>query len=297
MMLGLGMVGSGCTSASNIEEGASGGDPSGPTEMPATGGTGSGDPADDTGASESPAEAFQVSGIVVDEEGIPVEEATVLLCGPEPPSGGCLYDFTNAEGRFMIEFDIPGTFKFSVNVSESILQSGHSTVAFQIDLESGELMEFSDPLVFPKTGPRQPIGSEQQISVDDLLTLMVDPAAYSMPFGDPADPYVAGALLEDRIWRPHGLTSPVAGEEIFAVWAFTPYDAKSKDVPIGFEIKAESFGLAEGSELSAYRMDHALGQFIAFDADVTLSADGSTISSAAGTGLEHLTWLAIAVKS
>ncbi len=269
------------------ESGGDGEDGEGGSEV---GGAGGGD--DGSGDAVS-VEAFELSGLVVDDQSAPIEGAVVLFCGPEPPGGGCIFSTTEVDGTFSIIDDHVGTFKVQLVPGVDLLEQDYSPVTFQVTLEAGEVLDLESPIIFPKTGARVSVASGPQLEVDEMLALIVNAESFNMPFGNDAEPYVAAKLLARQVWEPLLLSGIPDEEEIVAVWALNTFDAYSKDVPIGFRIRNETFELAAGSEAAVYTVLHDMGVWERIDADVRVSDDASVIHSAPGKGFEYVTWLAL----
>jgi hypothetical protein len=243
-----------------------------------TGPAGSGGGAADLGS------GIVVVGTIVDLTSQPLSGATVRLC-----EGSCRATTSDATGAF--RFDGVAALTWDSLGAEMPGSSDYGKVVIPLYPYTNDLQQqqavLLPPLVLPRLGPSTALPSgPREIAIDATLTLTVDGSALQLPEGSATG--VAGARVPSGLFPDFCL--PGAGGQVIAEWALAPFGARSS-APIAVHL-AENLGLARGA-VWLFRVDTESGRPIQV-ATGSVSADGTSIASDPGVGLDQLTWLLVA---
>ncbi|MEM1031668.1 MAG: hypothetical protein AAF928_00235 [Myxococcota bacterium] len=316
-MLTMGLAGVGCSDSNDAAPPTGGGGGNNGMNTAAGGDTGSG--SDNGGCTPQvgvePGPDWvcitDVNGGVVDENGGPLPDILMTVCGP----GGCEPDTTDDSGSFAIDVGFP------------ILTSDYSLIPHSREYD---YFVYYFPFAADAAGPVIDMGPLTLLSyppTTDRLVVKTDEAgapAQTATNGDVTIDVPAGTRVnldfEDVLLGEEGKrflsrrVDPSAQDAFIdpsfgavALYALAPFDAgfdldSAPGTPAKVQLTFDNTaGLAADTPVQFYQQ----GSFIVGDLQTAVfhpvatgqvSADGTTIAMDPGEGLEFLTWVAIAPR-
>lgn len=232
------------------------------------------------GAGSSLEDAATLEGDVRDTADIPLEGAVLGLC-----SSACYPAKTDAGGHFVYGGVPAGHYKLDVR-SHPGAPRRYGVLSFPLDLAPSARQIIDAPLFLPETGDGVALmAGLQLVDVDADLRIEIDPATLELPFGV-EQAYLAGVRVPLPHWPPNAMP---AGTH--AAWALNPYGTKA-GAPMPIEV-TNGFGLAPGQAVTFHTIDEMSGEVVLAAAGA-VSADGTVVRTASGTGILRLTWLVLA---
>lgn len=255
-----------------------------PVSMSSGGGGSGGDPGGTASSTSTGASRVGATlvGVVRDEAGEPLADAFLGLC-----ADACWASASAADGRFTYEGVPAGDYHLDVRLDgtpgDADVQPTTGTISIAMTLAVDETLELP-PLFVPDPGAATVLHAGIQNVTLGQLTVTVDPASWSMPFGIDT-PYLAAVRVPEMQWPPN----PVDGAEVMARWALNPYGTISGTaMPLTI---TNDFGLAPGATASVYTLNPSNGK-LENETTATVSADGTTLEAA--TGISRVTWVVLA---
>ncbi len=228
---------------------------------------------------DEPAVTYHVGGTVLDFQDAGYATAQVTVC-----ASLCVYATVDDAGAFTAT--VPAGDGYHVKATGT---PGDGRTASALEQPIGTLdkdVTLAAPLYLPETGAGTVVSSAQTVDLGDV-TLAVDPATLSLPFGVTTAYAAAIAVPADK--QP-GLTpdGKVAGKTILGMWALNPYGTTSS-TPMAVTFK-NTFGLSPSDPVTVYTMDDNNAQLVD-PSDGTVSGDGQTIT---GATVKRMTWIVLA---
>jgi hypothetical protein len=226
-----------------------------------------------------------LSGTVVDLSGKPLAGAAVAVCG-----SACWPATTDSKGVFSLS-DLPAeTVALDVRGSTGMAKT-LGVVVFSLTLTSGQHLALKQPVGLPDVGQGTVLGSgAQAVTIDAALTLTVDRDKLTYPWGINSK-YLAGARVPQAYWPPFALTHGGASYKALAMWALAPFDVRVS-APMELSIDNSALGLSAGAKAGLFVVVAKTG-LASWAAEATVSADGKLLQTAAGQGLDRVTWLIV----
>ncbi len=247
---------------------------------------------------------LSVGGKVVDDKGAPLVGATVSVCGDVCFLAAC---GTGADGSFSASVGhvvnpgayaaiahgrpdhsnglvgVPATASGAITLSTSIVAPAFS--------DDGVALPTEDPStgVIAKGG--DVTSGELTLTIPDGVSVTYDAEELEMPAAK--QKHLRTAKL-DLTKAPDFVTAA----NVAAAWALGPFDTDFSGGKLAVKINGAQ-GIAAGSVVEFLTLGYFAGYdkaqlVVAFTGKV--SADGSTITSDAGAGLSHISWLAVRKK-
>lgn len=223
-----------------------------------------------------------VTGVLEDEDGQPIPDATVLCCSTTI----CYFDSSNDEGRFFFGFatDLPADFVLK-SLEDADTTPRRAVTMYPLrfvdttPLDVGALLVPSLP-AGALLGPES--SDPQTLEVGDGLRLVVSRADLVPPLTGSLHDLAARQIPKERV-PP---LPELGGEEIVSVYSLYPFTTRS-DSPIGVSAPSD---LTAGTPVRFRTLGELDGKLSA-PADGV--ADGSRVETAALAGIDELTWLVI----
>ena len=230
----------------------------------------------------TPPPSVAVTGIAVDEMGVPIADAFMSVCNPL----GCHSVNANESGGFIIpgipvmNFGVRSHDDDSVSpVRGTVVRLFHPTVAGVV-FDAGKMYVPSMPAGAALSGP---VDAPQTLSPGDGLTITFVQKDLDFPIGENKGRIATRLIPPDHV-PPYDL----GGEQIIAAYAFLPYSTTSKS-PVSV---TAPIALPAGTVVhfrSVYEFDGRVSTPVTGHA----ANDGKSVSTDPGTGLDNLTWLVI----
>jgi hypothetical protein len=250
--------------------------------------TGDGDGDGDTG---TPDPVGTITGVLLDMQGAPLPSPLLQFCGPIDPEGVvelCIpVPVDGSNGEFTINVLFPGL--WSLKIVQGPVDDRYFTgQAFQLTFNEGDTLDYSmPPIVLPETDTVTDLMGETTVSIDDVLSVTIDPAMAMSP--DFVAPVVLGGLaVPEEFWR----VPEINGNPVIAGWSFSPFGIKSTMGGFDFTVNS-SLGLAAGEAVVFYEIEKDNGSLHEI-ATGTVNPGATAIDVVAtGEGLHELTWLLV----
>jgi len=242
----------------------------------------------------SPKRTATVSGHVIDEAGNPVAELLVSLCGEV-----CLIEPTGADGRFLFEGVAAGVKVLEptlVPAGDDLEQAVRSWTRFfdLVEVGEGEALELPTPFVLRRVaGAQGPLVGSSSFDLLPELRVTVDADAVlehgPLPVGA-EDIWLGAVAIPQDAWPQGGLQDWT----VKAAWGLAIWDLEAEDA---FEVIATlPEPIDTGAEVAFLVADYTFGfsEGRFFEEAAQLDAEGSTMRTAPGGGLDRATmWLAV----
>ncbi|MDY0062749.1 MAG: carboxypeptidase-like regulatory domain-containing protein [Myxococcota bacterium] len=238
-------------------------------------------PALDSGSTDdggAPVTRCRVRGQLLDLAGAPLAGLRVVLCN----AATCFSAETDAAGQYAFASVRAGLRLYLKPLAEARGLGAALVTGVTCPPVGDEVV--LEPVRLPPLGPATVVAAAAGAEVTPLpgLTLRL-PAGLSFPsFGDEAE--LRGAELPLAA-APGWLTARLTPERIFV---FSPFGTVAPS-PIGCTVDT---GLAGGSVLESFVVDHLTGELVA--GPTLVVEEGGLASSPAGEGLGELTWFVLA---
>lgn len=230
-----------------------------------------------------------LSGTVVDLSGKPLAGAAVAVCG-----SACWPATTDNKGAFSLD-DLPAeTVALDVRGATGMAKT-LGVVVFSLTLTSGQHLALKQPVGLPDVGQGTVLTSgAQKVAIDAELTLTADRDTLAYPWGITSK-YLAGARVPQAYWPSFTLTHGGASYKALAMWALAPFDVRASagaGAALGVSIDNSALGLSAGAKAGLFVVVAKTG-LASWAAEATVSADGKMLQTAAGQGLDRVTWLIV----
>lgn len=233
-----------------------------------------------------------IEGVVADMNLAPLPTPGLQFCGPVDGEGNvelCIPVQVDDTGAFLIEATKLGTWSLKV-VHGPVEGRYFAGQAFHVVVNEGDAFDFSSPpIVVPEVSEVTDLSAavgETVVSIDDVLTLTLDPAlAQSPDFTAPTE--LGGLEVASEFWR----VTEVEGSPVIAAWAFTPFGIHSVEGEFGFEINS-SLGLAAGDPVTIHYIEKVNGVIHEAGTGV-VNAEATAIDVTVTDGLHELSWLLV----
>ena len=246
------------------------GDPNSPAIFDASG-FAQGDPAN-----------TQVSGLVLDNAGTAVPNATVSLQNTN------LRTTTDANGRFSISPAPVGTVTLVVDGSTTTLAETLPTLTFVMQSLPGQNNTLNMPVYLPliDTANAQTVGGSQPVTLTMTnlpgVSVTIAPNSVTFPDGTHVGQMSLSQVKSDLVPMP-----PPNGIQPDFAWTLQPAGTKFS-VPAQITIP-NTKGLPPGQVQEFYQYDHDLEQFVSVGT-LRVSPDGSVLTSDPGFGVTKAGW-------
>ncbi len=226
-----------------------------------------------------------LSGLVVDLSGKPLGGAAVAVCG-----SACWPATTDNKGAFSLD-DLPAeTVALDVRGATGLSKT-LGVVVFSLTLTSGQHLALKQPVGLPDVGPGTVLGSgAQKVAIDAELTLTADRDKLAYPWGINSK-YLAGARVPQAYWPTFALAHGGTSYKALAMWALAPFDVRAS-APMELSIDNSALGLSAGAKVGLFVVVAKTG-LASWAAEATVSGDGKLLQTAAGQGLDRVTWLIV----
>ena len=242
------------------------------------------DPAEPAAAFAQPtAEASaRFAGLVVDAAGMPIADVYVAMC-----ASACWPARTDADGRFLYE-ELPVE-QYALDVrGETVTERALTSVVFPVKLEAGDqdlgapiqLQEAVSVPAWDGVGPARFAGLSLIPSAPVDLS-MLDRAGGGA---------IGGAQVPPSGWPSYRLAVDQVPYRPLAMWALRPFGARAGQL---LEVRAAIPGqdLESGTEMAFFSVDPVTGAAEWLGPAVPV---GDEVGTAAGNGIETLTWIILA---
>lgn len=242
------------------------------------------DPADPAAAFAQPtAEASaRFAGLVVDAAGMPIADVYVAMC-----ASACWPARTDADGRFLYE-ELPVE-QYALDVrGETVTERALTSVVFPVKLEAGDqdlgapiqLQEAVSVPAWDGVGPARFAGLSLIPSAPVDLS-MLDRAGGGA---------IGGAQVPSSGWPSYRLAVDQVPYRPLAMWALRPFGARAGQL---LEVRAAipAQDLESGTEMAFFSVDPVTGAAEWLGPAVPV---GDEVGTAAGNGIETLTWIILA---
>lgn len=242
------------------------------------------DPADPAAAFAQPtAEASaRFAGLIVDAAGMPIADVYVAMC-----ASACWPARTDADGRFLYE-ELPVE-QYALDVrGETVTERALTSVVFPVKLEAGDqdlgapiqLQEAVSVPAWDGVGPARFAGLSLIPSAPVDLS-MLDRAGGGA---------IGGAQVPPSGWPSYRLAVDQVPYRPLAMWALRPFGARAGQL---LEVRAAvpAQDLESGTEMAFFSVDPVTGAAEWLGPAVPV---GDEVGTAAGNGIETLTWIILA---
>ena len=227
-------------------------------------------------------ESAGFGGRVVDALGMPLANVYVAMC-----ASACWPARTDAEGRFFYE-DLPVE-RYALDVrGDAVAERTLTSVVFPVELVAGDqelptpiqLQEAVSAPAWDGTGPARFAGLSLIPSAPVDLSVL-DRAGG----GD-----IGGARVPPSGWPSYRLAVDQVPYRPLAMWALRPFGARAGQ-PLAVRAAVPAEGLETGTELAFFSVDPVTGAAEWLGPAVPV---GDEVGTAAGSGIETLTWIILA---
>lgn len=221
-----------------------------------------------------------LSGRLVGPDGAAVPGEDVLAC----TSTFCLYGETDAAGRFQFTFDEPA--RVALKTHAVLDATPRRAAALRPCVLVDVAPQGVGDVYVPALPVGAPIGSAwaepQTLAAGDGVELTLQRSSLRPAFGDSLVDVAAARLPDDRVPPLPDL----AGEEVLAVFALHPFAAVSM-TPVGVRLPAD---LSPDGPVKLRTISELDGQL---SAPIAATDDGAGLVTAAGEGIDRLTYLVV----
>ena len=224
----------------------------------------------------------QVSGLVLDNAGTAVPNATVSLQNTN------LRTTTDANGRFSISAAPLGTVTLVVDGSTTTLAETLPTLTFVMQSLPGQNNTLNMPVYLPliDTSNAQTVGGSQPVTLTMTnlpgVSVTIAPNSVTFPDGTHVGQMSLSQVKSDLVPMP-----PPNGIQPDFAWTLQPAGTKFS-VPAQITIP-NTKGLPPGQVQEFYQYDHDLEQFVSVGT-LRVSPDGSVLTSDPGFGVTKAGW-------
>ena len=247
---------------------------------------------------QTPASAFattagrdlaQFSGVVLDAADLPVPEVPVAMC-----ASACWPAWTDATGRFAFE-NLPLE-RYTLDVrGDALADRTLTSVVFVVELEAGhqELphpVRLADAVAVPRWDGIVPVSFAglSLIPAGPVDLAALQRAAGGEPGGGTAN--IGGARIPPGAWPAYRLAVDEVPYRPLAMWALRPFGVNAGG-PLA--IQAPRPAIDTGAELAFFSVDLVAGTAQWLGPAIP---DGEQVRTAAGSGIETLTWIILAAR-
>ena len=237
-----------------------------------------------SGFSSGPASSTSVSGVVLDNAGAPVPNATASLLNTN------LSTTTDANGHFSLSGTPVGTVTLLVDGSTTTLPETLPSLSFLLQDLPGQNNTLNMPVYLPivDTSSAQTAGGNQAVTLALKgmagAGITIAPNSVTFPDGSHVGQLTLSQVKSDLIPMP-----PPNGIPPAFAWTIQPAGTKFS-TPAAITIPNTS-GLAPGMVEEFYQYDHDLEQFVSVGT-LRVSPDGSVLNSDPGFGITKAGWSA-----
>ena len=220
-------------------------------------------------------------GLVVDAGGIPVADVYVAMC-----ASACWPARTDAEGRFAYE-ELPVE-RYALDVrGDTVAERALTSVVFPVQLVAGD-QELATPIQLQEavsvpawdgTGPARFAGLS-----------LIPSAPVDLSVLERGGGAIGGARIPPSGWPSYRLAMDQVSFRPLAMWALRPFGARAGQL---LEVRAAVPAQAResGTELAFFSVDPVTGAAEWLGPAVPV---GDEVGTAAGSGIETLTWIILA---
>jgi hypothetical protein len=239
--------------------------------------------------------AGSVSGTVIDEDGNPIETLGVSLCFTV-----CRVVETDATGAFTFMGIEPAT-QVIENIGWPTTDPISAALVYTkffdfVTIGVDEAVTIERPFVMRRVDTDGPLTGAQQLTLAGGLEIGFDADLFGTtdnPLPSPAMELYFGAVeIPERDWPTRGHE----GWRILRAWGLAVWDLHRDDAFVVSAPLGTAGPLPAGSEVAFLVADYTYGfqNGVFFEEAATLSADGTTLSTASDGGLDRSTmWLAV----
>lgn len=226
----------------------------------------------------------QFAGVVVDASGAPLADVAVAMC-----ASACWPARTDRQGRF--SYPALPVERYALDVrGESVAERALTSVVFPVELTAGAQalpapIQLQDAVSVPEwdgAGPVRFAGlSLTPATPVDLSRLQ--------PAGGAA---VGGARIPPAGWPDYRLALDAIPYQALAMWALRPFGAHAGQ-RLAVHVAAPAPELGAGADLAFFSVDPVTGA-AEWLGPAVAAAHG--VGTAAGSGIETLTWIILAAR-
>ena len=241
---------------------------------------------------EAPATAFaappgqesaRFGGLVVDAGGAPLADVPVAMC-----ASACWPAWTDAEGRFAYEALPVERYALDVR-GDSVTERTLTSVVFPVDLAAGDQeltvpIRLQEAVSVPGWDGAQPV---QFAGLSLIPSAPVDLSALQRAGGA-----IGGARVPPSGWPDYRLVANEVPYRPLAMWALRPFGARAGQ-RLAVRVAAPPQGLEDDAELAFFDVDPVTGAAEWLGPAVPVE---NGVGTAAGGGIETLTWIILAAR-
>ncbi len=239
-------------------------------------------------AFDAPAAAEQAgfAGVVVDAGGAPLADVAVAMC-----ASACWPTRTDANGRFSYE-GLPVE-RYALDVrGGTVAERSLTSVVFPVELAAGD-QELPAPIELQEAASVPEWDGAAPVQVAGLSLIPAEPVDLSAL--KRAGAAIGGARVPPSGWPDYRLVIDDVPFQPLAMWALRPFGAHLGQ-PLAVRVAAPAHADAAGAanELAFFSVNPVTG---AAEALGPALPDGGAVGTAAGSGVETLTWIILAARS
>jgi hypothetical protein len=239
---------------------------------------------------------YSVRGRVLDDNGVPVRDTTVTVCGP-----ACFYGRTGSDG----DFTVPVGQYLRTNLYSVLLHVQPQRAAYYVQLPrlEGGHATFSAPLKvlgMPADGPVIKEDTSAQTLTAGGVTLTVEAGTdIFISLEDAREPTLGRKFRPLRVTQLDAI--PFLGDlKPAALYAFGPFEAEFSK-PARLSLDNTQIGLPASTAVEFLGQQGLLkgmlpGSAFSLLGTGKVSADGKRVEMDAGAGVSLLTWIAVRKK-
>ena len=222
------------------------------------------------------------AGLVVDAAGIPIADVYVAMC-----ASACWPARTDADGRFLYE-GLPVE-RYALDVrGETITERALTSVVFPVNLVAGH-QELSAPIQLQEAVSVSAWDGVQAARFAGLSLIPSAPVDLSM-LDRAGGGAIGGARIPPSGWPSYRLAVEQVAYRPLAMWALRPFGARA-DQLLEIRTAVPAQGLESGTEMAFFSVDPVTGAAEWLGPAVPI---GDEVGTAAGNGIETLTWIILA---
>jgi len=222
------------------------------------------------------------AGLVVDAVGRPIADVYVAMC-----ASACWPARTDAEGRFLYE-ELPVE-RYALDVrGDTATERALTSVVFPVELVAGD-QELGTPIQLQEAvlvPAWDGVGPARFAGLSLIPSTPVDLSMLDRAGGGA----IGGAQVPPSGWPSYRLAVDQVPYRALAMWALRPFGARAGQL---LEVRAAvpAQDLESGTEMAFFSVDPVTGAAEWLGPAVPV---GDEVGTAAGSGIETLTWLILA---
>ena len=225
------------------------------------------------------------AGLVVDAAGMPIADVYVAMC-----ASACWPARTDAEGRFLYE-ELPVE-RYALDVrGDTVTERALTSVVFPVALVAGD-QELGAPIQLQEAvsvPAWDGVGPARFAGLSLIPSAPVDVSTLNRGDGGA----IGGAQVPSSGWPSYRLAVDEVAYRPLAMWALRPFGARAGQLlGVRAAIPAQDLESGEsGTEMAFFSVDPVTGAAEWLGPAVPV---GDEVGTAAGNGIETLTWIILA---